>query len=401
MITVSGELGELRDLHPEVSDFFAALRRANPGIVDRQGLRLVRELRWLSDHYALIQQCGAFAVRHVHDAAFCGRGEMFKGWGELLRPAAEELEHDGSLALVAHFMIGPKAHDPNDLMLASAATEMVMWAMRFHQYGRPVIALQPGQAATLAMTDTARAMSADIRAPWPAFEITLPADEVRVLLGETFTSAGRVEVAGEHNLRRIWVSAYQGEPVPPPPGGLRAYEVGHWNVYLPLENGVELHSGVRNIEELITNCEIASIAAEHAVNTVSELENRAITVASRIALSTILSIQAHGHRRRGHSEEKSLPKVERRKFRLERRHDEFIVGTPVVIGLESEVREFLTGRASFMRKTRWCTRGHWRSQAHGPSLSLRKPTWIAPHWNNRGPERIKEYVIATRKESDG
>jgi len=215
MITVSGELGELRDLHPEVSDFFAALRRANPGIVDRQGLRLVRELRWLSDHYALIQQCGAFAVRHVHDAAFCGRGEMFKGWGELLRPAAEELEHDGSLALVAHFMIGPKAHDPNDLMLASAATEMVMWAMRFHQYGRPVIALQPGQAATLAMTDTARAMSADIRAPWPAFEITLPADEVRVLLGETFTSAGRVEVAGEHNLRRIWVSAYQGEPVPP------------------------------------------------------------------------------------------------------------------------------------------------------------------------------------------
>ena len=368
------------------------LSEVEAGLLDRHGPRVSAALRWLSDNHHLIQACQRFAMQRGRDTAFCASGGMFREWGEILRPAADALDSDVGLSIVGHFMLGPTAHDARDLLLANAGTEMLIWAMRWHQYGRPTVALQPGQAATLAMTDTAGGMADDVRAPWPAFEITIPAEEIVISLGETFSVRGKVADAAGQPMRRIWVSAYQG-PAVAAPGNLRGYHAGHWNVYLPFDNGVELHSGVRSIDELISNCEIKSMVSEHAINTMSELENRAVAVAGRIALSTILSIHAHGHRRRGHAEEKTLPKAERRAFRAAKLHDNFVIGTPVVIGLEPEVSEYLTGRIGEMRKSRWCTRGHWRSQPHGPGHALRKPVWIAPHWNSRGPERLREYVL--------
>jgi hypothetical protein len=41
-------------------------------------------------------------------------------------------------------------------------------------------------------------------------------------------------------------------------------------------------------------------------------------------------------------------------------------------------------KASGELRSRFIVRGHWRNQAHGPNLSLRKRKWIQPHW--KGPD---------------
>jgi hypothetical protein len=61
----------------------------------------------------------------------------------------------------------------------------------------------------------------------------------------------------------------------------------------------------------------------------------------------------------------------------------FVIGNDVKVDVTRAVREYVTrgGRAPSVQSL---VRGHWKRQAHGPGLSLRKWIEIHPYW--RGPE---------------
>ena len=70
--------------------------------------------------------------------------------------------------------------------------------------------------------------------------------------------------------------------------------------------------------------------------------------------------------------------------------EQYLLGGSIVIerGAKEEA-EYQTGTG---RKVivRHMVAGHWRNQAYGPGQSLRKLTWIAPHY--RGPEGAEEII---------
>lgn len=65
----------------------------------------------------------------------------------------------------------------------------------------------------------------------------------------------------------------------------------------------------------------------------------------------------------------------------------FILSAPVVIDLREHVAGVSSGRTSTAPKVQFLVRGHWREQAHGPALQLRKRIWIQPFW--KGPEAAR------------
>lgn len=65
----------------------------------------------------------------------------------------------------------------------------------------------------------------------------------------------------------------------------------------------------------------------------------------------------------------------------------FLLAKPVSIDLREHVAAAAAGRTHSAPKVQFLVRGHWREQAHGPKLSLRKTLWIEPFW--KGPEESR------------
>jgi hypothetical protein len=90
-----------------------------------------------------------------------------------------------------------------------------------------------------------------------------------------------------------------------------------------------------------------------------------------------------------HEHEEEIEKLRRKgkwvrkneKERLKRLEDtpSWVVGTKVTI--DPQLREGVRTGAGvrWTLKYRTLVRGHWRNQAHGPQLTLRRRTWIEPH----------------------
>jgi len=57
---------------------------------------------------------------------------------------------------------------------------------------------------------------------------------------------------------------------------------------------------------------------------------------------------------------------------------------PIVVGKSTAKHAPSLGSPEFQLDRRFIVRGHWRNQAHGEGMQLRKLIWIQPHW--KGPE---------------
>lgn len=61
---------------------------------------------------------------------------------------------------------------------------------------------------------------------------------------------------------------------------------------------------------------------------------------------------------------------------------------PVSVDCRQSVRDYIAGKTSRTTKVQWMVRGHWRNQAYGPQMSLRKALWIEPHWQGKADAPI-------------
>lgn len=63
---------------------------------------------------------------------------------------------------------------------------------------------------------------------------------------------------------------------------------------------------------------------------------------------------------------------------------EFLVGKPLSLKCRAAMTDWVAGREGKSPSVQVLVRGHWKRQAHGPNMSLRKTIHVEPYW--RGPE---------------
>ena len=113
---------------------------------------------------------------------------------------------------------------------------------------------------------------------------------------------------------------------------------------------------------------------------------RCMVLAKRLVAGLILNLQdATTHKVR---KVEARPKSKGREAEPE--HRIVTIGEPLEIDCRGAVKEYIehgtrssekTGRRHHGTPTvQWMVRGHYRMQAHGPKHTLRRKTWIRPHW---------------------
>lgn len=113
---------------------------------------------------------------------------------------------------------------------------------------------------------------------------------------------------------------------------------------------------------------------------------RCMVLAKRLVAGLLLNLQdATTHKVR---KVEARPKSKGREAEPE--HRIVTIGAPLEIDCRGAVKEYIehgtrssekTGRRHHGTPTvQWMVRGHYRMQAHGPKHTLRRKTWIRPHW---------------------
>lgn len=343
--------------------------------------RHIRLERWLRSNEKIAGAYVQTLLRFKDDTSWSER--FFQDMGDVFLSAARAFDDDRSLAGVVAFALGPgMASQRGGYVLK----EYLMWAARWRQYGCPSVVLRPEQAATLAFTDISLEAGEDIVAPWPAFQVEIPDSELCLDVGRTYSMLvdGLDTPEHEDTIRRILVQSYRGGQYQCFGGA--PFAEGSWAMRIPLNDGVEIHGGVKTIASLISGAEMPPWDAPNAAMETDDNEKRAMRMAERIALNTVLVCNSGGH---GRVQQKKNGSAKWSARRLTKFH----LDCPIVVGLTGALNEYIAGNGT-ARKARWVTRGHWARQAHGPRSSLRKRIWRHPHWNNRGgQEKAMNYTL--------
>jgi len=78
----------------------------------------------------------------------------------------------------------------------------------------------------------------------------------------------------------------------------------------------------------------------------------------------------------------------------------YVLGGSIDLDLRASVQAVWSGEKHSGPKVQFIVRGHWREQACGPSMTLRKRIWIKPFW--KGPEEsrvlLRKYTAAIKEE---
>lgn len=75
----------------------------------------------------------------------------------------------------------------------------------------------------------------------------------------------------------------------------------------------------------------------------------------------------------------------------------YTLGGAIDVDLRASVQAVWSGEKRSGPKVQFVVRGHWREQACGPNMSLRKRIWIKPFW--KGPEESR--VLLRKYTADG
>jgi hypothetical protein len=223
---------------------------------------------------------------------------------------------------------------PNDAVAKypEYSRELIVFAAGWYCSGYPRVTIGHRHAAALMATKAGPQTLNDIRLPWESFVVDVPDKLVHSDNG--------------------WLQHLTISSVGP---GIVIATIGQ--------------SGGSGI--LVTSID--------SLNRVSET-NRSLELACRLLFGVVLELNTHRAAqlhargvkaiRRDHSG-RALPTT-------------FTLGRPIKIDCRDAVRDYSLGKRGNALTVQSLIRGHWKMQAHGPELSLRKPIFIEPYW--RGPE---------------
>jgi hypothetical protein len=282
--------------------------------------------------------------------------------GRLVLPIARLDADDHVLGLVLRNLLPVLRERP---FTAERWVELGRWT----ECGRPRIHVAGEQAAALMLSDLSDEQLDALGAPWPAFRIML-AEPLAV--GEDAARVGHVDV---HRFKATLPHAVDdGKWLLSSEWGARTASAGGASaklVYHQLPFAESLPAALRDPREVELRPE----------------EARVMTLLSRLVLNLCFALRAEPS---GEPVAVLGPRTRRRKGEKRRRvvsiasTQDFELRWSPGVDVRAHVSDYLSGAAKRVYKVRWIVRGHWRSQPHGPERSLRRLTWIAPHW--KGPE---------------
>jgi len=286
--------------------------------------------------------------------------------GRVLSTITRSIESDMIATAVCGFVFGPG--------IDSKFGDQLIWSARWFEMGLPNLFITAQQAAAFCLTDVTAEQAEALRAPWPAFSITLETESFPVVLSDE-PIEGAIDATGKSWCQCVAVMSYRGDEVPMP--GRRSRTAPYWQVRLDV-GAVQLWSGPLTADEL---CATVSHPWGPNGGTVAPdvLETRAVELGKLLAINVILAMENHGITKVKGEGSKGAPKG---KFGL-RANNDYVLGSPVKVNAIPAMHAFLTGEVNRAFKVRWVVRGHWRNQACGPGHADRTRKWIEPYWKGR------------------
>lgn len=294
---------------------------------------------------------------------------------------------DFTLMLTTYVQLALKQRTPDmdEAVLISVVKDMTPFAVGsawWANLGFPTFQLMPDFYNAIASTDFGDAAQDEMRTPYPTFLVRLPgslkgtSDPTPLFIYPLPASPQeegiRSQVLG-FDFRRMSIH-------PEPDEARQAYT--QWREGIPLQEFVT-RDGIP-VEQ--TNEIEARATAILGVDIDPDIPKRA----RRVLGNTILYINSSG----GLPSEKRLgPDVP-----VEREHQtepRFRIGRPIKLHAElrQALKEGARNGASWTLMSRFVVRGHWRNQAHGPHMSLRRKQWILPFV--KGPATAAEALERT------
>lgn len=292
--------------------------------------------------------------------------------GAALRPALDS--DDQKLRLLLGLIFGwggMSAVDPHDL-------SEFHWTARWVELAMPAVSLSEDQVTSFALSDLDATHISELRSPWSAFLIKLPKGALPLV-----TDAGATT-----SVDLISVSFYASAS--------SEGNCANGKCEITLRSDCcQLHSGELTIAELYQSGVLDDENLRGRLEAVTALDKRTLRAAARVALSTVAHL--HNGEASKLTRHRSGPRKGKPIFRSPGQWSEYVIGADVKVHpcVREALDAYLTGQSDRTYKVSWVTRGHWRNQPHGPRNSLRRRTWIGPHWNRakQGPANVRDHVL--------
>jgi hypothetical protein len=296
---------------------------------------------------------------------------------------------------------------PQTLGVSSASTPIDIYreivgelhqGIRWIRHGLPVFQLSADILAALLLTDPTNVEPEDVRAPFPTFAITVPAGFWRLT----------DDHGHEADATTVWVHAYDSILKSVATTVTDRTVVGTLRYpHLKLLN-LSLCAGDLRLYERRDAIGPATVIGDWLNRDAPDVERPLFDLHEtdtekgyrrtlrRLYVNLCLYLTEHRARRQPRKEPS---KKQRRR------------GTPVptpeiyIVGPEIKVQPELVGaakawvgacrkdRGPWRVQKRFCVRGHYRNQAHGPGRALRTRIWVAPFWKGTGPRLSHLYNL--------
>ena len=244
-------------------------------------------------------------------------------------------------------------------------------ALWYHQ-GLPQVVMGHKYAAALLATKLSKDVVASIRPPWRAFFIEVPKG---LLLARDNQRGEDVSITG------ILVAQLSHKD-----GGKR------WVYYAISESQVTLWAHGVTSEHLVKGDTSANYENDLFIADIQDIDLRTASLIGRLILNVCLAMSDPTNVKPP-KETKSSKKAHNERTSNEPKARTYILGSTPSVDCRQHVAEYVrTGRVgtSTQLSVQLMVAGHWKNQAHGPELSLRKLLWIEPYW--KGPEEAPVIV---------
>lgn len=283
---------------------------------------------------------------------------------------APDNDHEAGQGLLAW----SKRQDPEFQEMFSIPQNCLLWfaLARWAEQAYPTVTMGEKFCAALMATRIPTDMLDEVKAPWKAFVIEVPGRMLSIFDGDAMQRT---------RITRIIVQHYENHPEDPWRWialGEKGQHVWRTGFASQIIHPVQF----RKHEKV--HYEIGSDQWENDLHR----DERLYVLISRLVLNVCLAVsdpddpdmvKQVGSSHRKHAEKQR----EGRRGPPEQRV--FQVGKPINLDCREAIQEYVEGeRAAHELKIQSLVRGHYKRQAHGPKLSLRRKQWIMPYW--RGPE---------------
>jgi hypothetical protein len=278
---------------------------------------------------------------------------------------------------------------------------LIRTAARWVREGAPVLHLGSHKYAA-ALAATPIPADAEIRSPWKAWLLEIPAGLIAATTAEgeqtdVVAAVVHADHLGAEGIRPGMTFA-EIDALPP---------TAHWSITIFTGCECKLHmhdQPLSKLQAIAGGTQAFPVDGEEpdedslpSLLDMTTQDARAMQLVLRLVLGSCLAVTEQDPRTqapRGSSGSKKHREGEPQT-------SVYSIGRPITIDCRPHVQAYVLGRRS-PPSVQFLVRGHWRHQAHGPGHTERRWKWIEPFWKGSedAPINLREHVVG-KERADG